>query len=209
MRKISILLIVLAFSGSVANSQDHLGFSAGLNLSNQAKEVAYPQMPSTQIEKTRRLFGYQFGAFYKKRLHSQLLVSTEANFSLLGSKTKYVTEQQLLNPDGKDYYYNEKVGYIQVPVSLQLYLNRVYFGAGPSVGIRLFSKITNFDNGSYNIPFYRTIDAAANILAGYTVSNKMALDVRYSHGLVNVYKEYSYYKTKNRFFNVSLLYFVY
>jgi hypothetical protein len=152
--------------------------------------------------------GYQFGAFYKKRLHSQLLISTEANFSLLGSKTRYVTEQQLLNPDGKNHYYNEKVGYIQVPVSLQLALNRIYFGAGPSVGIRLFSKITNFDNRSYNVPFYRTMDAAANILAGYTVSNKMAVDVRYSHGLVNVYKEHSYYKTKNRFFNISLLYFV-
>jgi hypothetical protein len=77
---------------------------------------------------------------------------------------------------------------------------------GPSVGFKMFSKLTNFENSTYTIPQYQTMDAAGNLLAGYTVASNVDVNVRYSHGLVNLYAHPGYAKTKNRFFNLSILY---
>jgi hypothetical protein len=77
---------------------------------------------------------------------------------------------------------------------------------GPSVGFKIFSKLTNFENRTYDIYYYRTIDAAGNILAGYTVSIKFDVNVRYTHGLVNIYEEPGYAMTKNTLVNLSILY---
>lgn len=182
-----------------ARSQSRFGFKAGLNLANQVKTISIPQVPTT-TQNTKPFVGYQLGVFNKTKLNNHFFLSIETNFSVIGSS------QTLIFTDGESYDTNEKLGYIELPLTIQYAINKIYFGVGPSVGFKLFSKLTNFGNRNYDIPNYQTMDAAGNILAGYSVSGKVDVNVRYSHGFMNIYKDPGYASTKNRFINVSILY---
>ena len=189
-----------------AIGQGTFGLKAGVNLSNQTKTFTTTQNSSAQKQETKPLLGYQVGSFFKAKMSSKLTFSAEVNFSLIGSKTKYVTETQLLNPDGRTHYYNDKLGYIEVPVTVQYNFTRLYVGAGPGIGFKVYSRITNFENRSYQSDLYKALDATANILLGYKVSKKCDVNFRSSHGLLNIHQQHEYAKTKNRFLNLSLLY---
>ena len=165
-----------------------------------------PQNATPQLHETKPLWGYQFGVFYKAKVNSTWAISAETNFSLVGSRTQYLTEEQILNPDGVIHYFNDKIGYIEVPVTLQYTLNKLYFGAGPGIAFKVFSKITNFENSTYKTPYYKTLDFSANVLMGYELAKKWDVNLRYSYGLLNIHEDNIYVKTKNRFFNLSLLY---
>ena len=199
MNKTFLLITVTGIFSNIANGQSHFGFKGGLNLANQVKKISIPQVPVT-TQDTKPFVGYQVGAFYKTKLHEKLWISAETNFSLIGSG------MTLMSNDGKSHDAHEKLGYIELPLTLQYKIGKVYFGAGPGAGFKVFSKITNFENRSFDIPYYQTMDVAGNILAGYSVANKLDVNLRYSHGLTNIYEDTGYGETKNRFFNLSLLY---
>src|SRR5438477_8460785 len=163
MKKILLLFITLSAFGQNAYCQNTFGLKAGLNLSNQAKTFMTPQNATPQLHETKPLWGYQFGVFYKAKVNSTWAISAETNFSLVGSRTQYLTEEQILNPDGVIHYFNDKIGYIEVPVTLQYTLNKLYFGAGPGIAFKVFSKITNFENSTYKTPYYKTLDFSANV----------------------------------------------
>lgn len=206
MKKIFLFPIIFTLSTQCGISQHILGLKTGLNLSNQLKTFSTTISPSASKQETKPFWGYQFGAFYKKYLNKKWVISAETNFSLIGSKTLYLTEQQIINPDGVPHYYNDKTGYIEVPVSLQYHFNNLYFGAGPTIAFNVFSKITNFENRTYKNPNYRMLDVATNFLAGYKISKKMDINLRYNYGLINVHKSLDFPEVKNRFINLSLLY---
>lgn len=202
MNKTLLLVIVMILFVCAARSQSHLGLKAGLNLANQVKTISIPQVSTTK-QNTKPFVGYQLGVFYKTKLYKRLSLSAETIFSVIGSS------MMLMTSDGKSYDTNEKLGYIELPLSLQYSVNKLYFGVGPSVGFKMFSKLTNFENRTYDISYYKAIDAAGNLLAGYTVTSKIDVNVRYSHGMVNLYDNPGYAKSKNRFFNFSVLYSLY
>ena len=193
-------------AGQHAISQNNFGLKAGMNVSDQHKTITTRLNPSSQTEKTKLLPGYQFGAFYKIKINPTWTVSTEVNFSVLGSRTHYVTEQQILNPDGIEHYYHDKSGYIEIPVSVQYRFRHFYMGAGPGIAFKVFSKITNLETKSYRTPYYKTIDASGNFLIGYTLSKKLDINFRYSYGLLNIHQEPGFVKTKNRSLSISVLY---
>lgn len=180
------------------------GFKAGVNLSNQIKNNTAPT--PIKAQETKPLLGYQAGAFYKAKLCNHFFISTEVDFSLIGSKTKYVTEQQVLYPDNKIHYSSEKLGYIELPFTFQYAIHKIYLGTGPGVGLRLFSKITEFENRSYNASYYKTIDIFGNVRAGFAVSRKIDLTVSYRESFVDAAKEYYAYDIKNKSFNFSVYY---
>ena len=192
-----LIVIGMLLLGCAAKSQSHFGAKAGLNVAGQRT------MSSMNIsELTSPFIGYQLGVFYKTKPNNNFLVCAEANFSVIGSTVVLVTGS------GEQYDAHRKLGYLELPVMLQYQAGKFYFGAGPSVGFKLFSRITNFERGPFNIPYYKTFDAAVNILAGYSVSGRVGVDLRYSHGIVNIEKDPGDNKTKNQYLNVSVLYFV-
>ena len=189
-------MVILAHAGK---SQYQFGFKAGINVANQRKTLDIPQAPSTATD-TRSFIGYQVGAFYKVKLGNDLLVAAELNFSVIGSSSTLTASA------GETYDTNEKLGYIELPLIIQYKINKFYIGAGPSVGFKVFAKLTKFENRSFDLPYYQTLDAAANVMAGCNVAKQLDINARYSHGLVNLYKDPGYAETKNRFFNLSVLY---
>ena len=200
MNKTSLVFFSILLFGYAARSQTRIGLKVGLNLANQTKSISIPQVPNTKIN-TEPFVGYQLGVFYNSKLSKSLSLSAETNFSVIGSSMR------LSDSEGKIYDTNEKLGYIELPLTLQYSFNKFYIGAGPSVGIKVFSKLLGFENRSFDITSYKSIDAAGNILIGYNLSNKLHLNARYSNGFVNIIKDPGYAKTKNRFFNLSLLYY--
>jgi hypothetical protein len=199
MIKIWFLTIGMLILVQVAKSQSKFGIKAGVNFASQEKSFSIPQVPS--VEKDGKvLVGYQFGGFYKIMLQQRLMLSAEIDFSVIGSR------MVLLSPGGTSYNSREKLGYIELPFIIQYQIGRIYFGAGPGVGFKVFSKIKDFEDMDFNISYYQTIDVAANILAGYNLSKTLDLNARYSYGLTNLFENGGYAEVRNRFFNLSFLY---
>ena len=201
MKKTTFLIAGILLISYAASSQSRMGLKAGLNLANQLKTISIPQVPTT-TQNTSTFVGYQFGVFYKTKLSRDLTLAAETNFSVLGSG------MTLIASDGKSYETNEKLGYLELPITLQYTIKKVHFGLGPGFGFKMFSKLTNFENRNYDIAYYQTIDVAGNVLAGYTLSGRLDVNVRYSHGFVNIHKDAGYAETKNRFLNLSFLYYL-
>lgn len=199
MNKTFLLLIATLVLAHAANSQSQYGVKAGVNLATMTKTLDIPQGPSTKQD-TRPFVGYQLGAFYKAKLHTRLLLSAETNFSVIGSGMTLTTT------DGNSNDAHEKLGYIELPLTIQYKVGKIYFGAGPAVGLKALSKITNFQDRSYDISYYRTTDASGNLLAGFSATEKLDVNIRYSHGLLNLYKDPGYAEAKYKFYNLSLLY---
>lgn len=208
MKKIFLLLTVLSVLKQHAFSQHHYGLKAGINFSNQNKTYGSFLGSAWHSLDTKPFQGYQLGAFYKAALNDTWSFSAEVNLSVVGSKAQYLTEEMILNGDRVAHYFTDKIGYIEVPLTLQYSLNKLYFGAGPSIGYKVFSKIKKFESRTYNSPYFRKLDVAANLLTGYRISDKWDVNLRYSHGLLNVYEYHKYVKTKNYFLNLSMLYFL-
>jgi hypothetical protein len=199
MNKTYYLAICMLFLGYTAQSQNQFGVKAGLNLANQRKTMSIPQLPA-MTQDTKIFPGYQLGLFYRTKPSRQFSFSAEANFSVIGSG------MTLMTGDGKSYNTHDKLGYIDLPLILQYSINKIYFGLGPAIGIKLFSKLTNFENRTYDLPYYQTFDASGNLLAGVRITKRVDANMRYSHGFVNIYDNPGYAKTMNRFFNFSILY---
>ena len=198
MKKSSVFVSALLLFVYGAKSQSRFAVKTGLNLANQSKNISIPQLPSIQ-QHTESLIGYQFGVVYKTILSKNLFLSAEPAFSVIGSS------MTLLGSDGGSYATDEKLGYIELPLIFQYSLKKLYFGVGPSMGLKLFSKLSGFENRTFNITSYKSMDAAGNLLVGYSLSKKIDFNARYSHGLMNIIKDPGYAKTKNRFFNFSVL----
>lgn len=201
MKMTSLLFFGLLLFACAAKNQSRIGFKTGLNLANQTKTISIPQLPSTK-QNTEAFVGYQFGGFYKTKLSKNLSFSAEPSFSVIGSSMTLVAS------NGESYDTDEKLGYIELPLTLQYSYNKLYFGAGPSIGFKTFSKLAGFENRTYDIKNYKSIDAAGNVLAGYGLLNNIDLNVRYSHGVMNIIKDPGYAKTKNRFFNLAVLFYL-
>lgn len=201
MKKASIFVLVNLLLSVVAQGQYQYGLKAGLNVAKQTKNMSIPQVPNT-IQETKTILGYQFGGFVKAQLSKHFSLSVEPAFSLVGAG------MTLVDDNLKSYDVREKIGYIEMPLTLQYKVQQFYFGAGPSVGLKLFSKLSGFENSSFDITNYKSFDAAGNIVIGYGLSKKLDLNARYCHGFVNIIKDPGYSSTKNTFFNLSVLYYL-
>ena len=207
MKKFSFSILILFVFTHYAICQNGFGVKAGLNLSDQHVKFT---PPPDETDQPKNYLGYQLGAFYKIKMSKRWSFSSELNFSVIGSKMLFTTEGDLDSAGLIGKYYNHKMGYLELPLSLQYNMHDFYVGGGLSVSYKLFSKLESLGK----TPFYQKADAAANVLAGYKLCKQIDVNIRYSYGLLNILKDESVYgiysnvTTKNRFFNLSVLYFI-
>lgn len=116
---------IFSSNGLSAISQNSLGLKAGINLAYQTITSTSTTFPHSS-QQTKPLFDYQFLIFYEAKISKKFAFSTEANFSLIGAKYLY----QFLPLTGDTafitHYYNNKIGYIEVPLMIQYNMNRFY-----------------------------------------------------------------------------------
>jgi len=202
MKRNILLLFAFFLIGLNAMSQNTLGVKAGINLAYQTTISTSAIFPHRTLQ-TKPLFGYQFGIFYRAKISRKLSFSTEANFSVVGSRDKYLSAPLPGDTTFIIQYYNNKIGYIEVPLLIQYNLDRFYISAGPSLSFRLFTKSALSGSTLY----YKSVDVAANLLTGYQVSKKWDVNLRYSYGLADVNNDPAIAaERKNRYLNLSLLY---
>ena len=163
MNKILVLAIGMFVFCSVSKSQSTFGFKAGVNLANQKQAIPWWDGGTPMPVETKPFLGYQVGTFYKTQILNRLWFSGEVNFSVIGSSKKMAGEGNTIY-DG-----HEKLGYLELPLTIQYKIGKFYLGAGPSVSLKLFARNTKVGGNTYELPFYKALDAGANVLTEYTV----------------------------------------
>ncbi len=199
MKLVTLFCFLLLFE--TMSAQVSYGLKAGLNLSDQLKKIDPPGYPSEKLE-TKMLTGFQAGGFLKKPLGRDLNLSAEIDLSLIGSKTKYTRTDFVVNPDGSisgatTGYYHDKIYLVEIPLTLQYKLKRYYLGLGPTIGFILSSRIDNYQNTGFKNQYYKSVDFSASAIIGYSVSEKIDLNLRYSYGVLDIEKrDYSSVNTQ-------------
>ncbi len=208
MKKILFSLLAILLFGQLAISQSTFGLEAGGNVSY--RRVKFTSLSSTTEHiNTTSIAGGQVGFFYKLNVDKKLTLASGLNFSLIGSKEPYLTYNHF-DSNYVSHNYNNRIGYVELPVSVQYNLHHFYIGAGPSVAFKILTKGVDASYSS----IFQTMDVAANLLLGYKIVKKWDVNVRYNCGLLDITKanyEYNYggidkQNIKNRFVSLSLLY---
>jgi Outer membrane protein beta-barrel domain len=201
-----LLVTILSCQYSFAQ-KNSFGIKAGAIAASQVKKTDTIANAYSQTLETQTLFSFEAGVFYKREVKTNWMLTAGVNFIVLGSRNKFVTEDMILNPDGKTHYYKDKIGYIELPVMLQYHTGKLFMGFGPGISFRLFSKISDLEpNKSFKTYNYKSLDYGINTLIGYDISKQIALNLRYYYGLANVQKQHQFIRTSNQFSGLSILY---
>jgi len=206
MKRMILFLLVLIVGSTAAISQTNFGFKAGANLAGQKKTFVDPISATKKTINTKALIGYHAGVFSQTKLSANLALHGEANFTIAGSRVVYLTESQILNPDGKTHYYKDEIGYFEVPLLVEYAFNKFHIGVGPGFSFKLFSRIADFEGENHNTTNYKSLDLSGNILFGAQLTKGWGIDLRYSQGLLNREREGNQYTTTGTSFTVSVLY---
>lgn len=201
MRNGLLLALAALLVSYPALSQARFGIKAGMNLANQEKTVVVPPLLAT-TQNSQPLLAYQVGGFYKVKLGKHAALSAEPALSVVGSRSTLVAT------DMTSYRTRERIGYLELPLFFQYSVGKWYAGAGPGIGFRLFSKLAGFENRTFDVDYYRTLETNGNLLLGFAVGKQLDINLRYSHGFSNALKNPGSSSIRNRSLQLSVLYYL-
>jgi Outer membrane protein beta-barrel domain len=166
------------FAFAFTNAQEtKFGLKTGLNISNWGADA----------EDTSSKVGLQVGMFVEIKSSDKLIIQPELLYSSLGIKE-----------DIEGTTVNFNTNYLVLPVMFK-YLASEKFSleAGPQIGFLLSAKAkANGNSGDIKDEFNST-DFGINIGAGYDVSEKVNLSLRYTSGISNILKDIGDNKVTN------------
>ncbi|MEO6948064.1 MAG: porin family protein [Ginsengibacter sp.] len=168
MKKIIIVIAVIAFSTVGAKAQTSFGLKGGMTSSNLNSSLKTPGVTiSSKI-------GFYGGAFAEMGVSENFAVQPEVLFALLGAKATI---------NGVNF--KQDVAYANIPV-LAKYKNKGFFAVvGPQVGILLSAKDAQGNSFKEDV---KATDFSGIIGAGYTTMNGLGFDARYQLGFSNILK---------------------
>ncbi len=157
----------------------------------------------------KNLNGLQAGVSLRAGVTPNLSLVSEFYFLIKGGR---LTEGNPLT----DLPTKTRLYTLELPALARVHLGKFYFNAGPSVaynlaGKQIFEETESTPKESYKLLFdgsegsYNRWDAGVQIGVGYEFKLKkahLALDLRYSHGLVNVANDM---EKRNRYLNFNVL----
>lgn len=171
MRKILLLLSIVAFCSLSAQQTFRAGLIAGLSGC---------QIHGDSYSGYRQL-GYVAGAFVQTNPDAQVQFVMEMQYSKKGSR-------KLTNPNIGDYTYFElRMNYIEVPLLLRYGSKHIFIEGGASLGY-LF-KVREWDSYSEITPRdFKKMELSAVLGIGYRLNEKFSLDFRSVNSLLPVKK---------------------
>lgn len=171
MRKILLLLSIVAFCSLSAQQTFRAGLIAGLNGC---------QIHGDSYSGYRQL-GYVAGAFVQTNPDAQVQFVMEMQYSKKGSR-------KLTNPNIGDYTYFElRMNYIEVPLLVRYGSKHIFIEGGASLGY-LF-KVREWDSYSEITPRdFKKMELSAVLGIGYRLNEKFSLDFRSVNSLLPVKK---------------------
>lgn len=176
MKKI-ILSAIAIFAFGFANAQKaEFGIKAGLNMANQ--NFVGAGAPSTST-----LIGVNVGGFAEIKFSEKFAIQPELLYSTQGAKLKWLSEGVTIN--------SFKLAYISVPVMAKYYAAKNFsLEFGPQIGFMTSAKVNGTSSGTTvdvdAKDFFRKTDFGINFGAGYDITKKVSIGIRYNLGLSNI-----------------------
>ncbi|MBG8554349.1 porin family protein [Hymenobacter guriensis] len=185
------LFLPLFFGVASLASVQAQGVRLGLTAGMTAATVGGPRNANTP-EPDGRL-GARVGLTARLPLTAsgRLALQTELAYAGLGFHLKAAS--------GNYVAFRERLHYLQLPVLMQLRLSRLWLEAGPQVSYLLGHRWLDGPGGLLGSPniytdntekFHRW-DFSAVVGAGYQLTDKLGVGLRYAHGLTPVYQPVS------------------
>lgn len=163
------------------------GIKGGVNLAN----LKYDN-PSIQTESRT---GFHVGALAHIHLAPNWALQPEVTYS--GQGAEYTAPVM-----GED-----DIQYVNIPVQLQyMFANGLRLQTGPQLGINTSAEFEPANGGPDSpVPNVNNLDFSWSVGAGYLSRVGLGLDVRYNHGISNVY-EIANTEVKNRVWQLGVFY---
>lgn len=195
---IAIILLVLVTSGALAQ-ESHVA----ILLNNVNSRLNYGSSINRSLHGYKKdLRGFQAGLSWQKGFTKNFSMVTEAYYVKKGGTLKAG------NPLN-DVKSTLKLFSVEMPVLARWHVNRFYFNAGPYVTYivrgRSMSDVEESHSISFGIDGFRRFEAGFQGGAGWQFKikrSKLALDVRYTHGLTSISRVDNLY---NRTINVNIV----
>jgi hypothetical protein len=200
-----ISIAILSLFLTQIQAQYKFGLHAGVGSSNYTgKDFSSDNTPKT---------GITAGMYFEKEINLTIAVGTELNFEQKG--TYYNFYPKIATDVSSDTY----LEYLTVPILLKAYIGYnayYYFYIGASASYLTKSsntvKATEYGYAIASEPFFpyefKKLDAA--VLIGFGINfREIILDMRYQHGIVDIYKGENPPSIKNQFISVTLGFSIY
>ncbi|MBF4518860.1 PorT family protein [Flavobacterium sp. ANB] len=179
------------------NAQEtKFGLKGGANLSTLTGDTQHTSLKA----------GFHVGGFAEFKLSDKFSIQPEVLYSTQGTKEK---------GSGTDFQgqvyeieLNYKLAYINVPILAKYYVAEKFsLEAGPQIGFLVAAKrkytapgVSEEDDVKKD---FGSIDFGVDFGAGYDLTEKFSVGLRYNLGLTNLHKDIDYYKIKNSVFSLS------
>ena len=162
MKKIILAAIAVMAFGFANAQQTRFGIKGGLNMST---------VVGGDVDNTKSLVGFHVGGFAEIHVVEKFFIQPELLFSTQGTKFD--------GPFGEDY--DTKLNYLNIPVLAKYYIVDKKFSveAGPQLGVLLSAKADDNDIKD----FTRSVDFGFNLGAGYSFTDNLSINLRYTIGL--------------------------
>ncbi|MBD2767972.1 PorT family protein [Hymenobacter sp. BT664] len=195
MKKIILLLSLLTGISASALAQVSFGAKAGASFTTNTESGTTNVMnsffkaassfpfnpgstnPGSGVYITTNIIGFHGGLFVNLPISAAFSIQPEVLYSMKGSQTD------------KDGDAKIRLNYIDIPVMLQYNTHRLFFEAGPQLGILTSGK---FVAGSLNLDakeLFKTVDFGYATGLGYKLKSGPILGLRYNGGITNTYKD--------------------
>ncbi len=191
MKKIFIFFVCLA-AVSAANAQLSFGGKAGVNLST---------LSGSDVEDAKMKVGFHVGGLVQVPITESFIFQPELVFSTQGAKFEetYMDET---------YEYKMNTSYINVPLLAKYQTGSGFFAeTGPQFGLLMSAKAKGEGESTDIKEYYKKLDFAWAIGAGFKMQNNLGIDVRYNLGLSKLPDEGDE-KVKNSVFQVGVFYVI-
>lgn len=164
MKKIVLSIMAILVFGFANAQKTRFGVKGGLNVSSYTGGNYYD---------AKSLIGFHVGGFAEIKVIERLAIQPELLFSTQGAKMEYPGESD----------YDSKLNYLNIPVLAKFFITKEFtVEAGPQIGFLLSAK----DDGEDAKDFYKTTDFGFNLGAGYSFTDNLSVNLRYTVGLSNI-----------------------
>jgi len=208
MKQFTSAMLFMVLTTALQAQDIHFGVTAGPNLS--AVNVS-----GEDVEQPKSVIGFQIGGFAEFGLSDKISLRPELQYSILGYK--FAPEEDL-------YGFRLRSSYITLPVMVAYSISeKLKVGLVPYVATKLVAKykfipygeedVENEEEGYFDYSDadndeFKALDFGLGAGLSYQILPKFGVNLRYNHGLANIFKAEGTDGSKayNRFFTLGLSY---
>lgn len=198
--RLTFMLLLFVFTTSSLFAQYKFGLQGGVGISNYVGK----DFTSTYDPK----MGITAGIFFEREINLTLSVGAELNYEQKGTYYEFLPREATI------VYVDSRLSYVSLPIIIKAYFGNkanyyIYTGLTPSylTNSELTRHATELGFEISSDPFFpykiNTWDAA--VTAGFGLNfYEIILDIRYHHGIVNIYEGHNVPNIRNHFISATL-----